>query len=144
MVRHHDAHPVWNERFIVYLAHAVDSLTFEAKDDGAVGAEKLGRADVSADVITGGEAFEGWLPLLDKKGRPVRGVAEIRVRLEFVSVDRDEAYRRGPGPVPHSYFPMRRGCRVTAYQVRLVWGLSAEWLRESLMLVNWPGWCELL
>jgi hypothetical protein len=138
-VRHHDAHPIWNERFRIYLAHDFEALDFTVKDDDAVGADKLGAARVIAETITKGGVFEGWLPLLDRKGRPVAGGGELRVRLQFVGVGVDEEYRKGPGPVPHTYFSLRRMCKLTAYQVSLRQGLLTLLPEEGEALVEVQG-----
>jgi hypothetical protein len=138
-VRHHDGHPVWNERFRSYLAHDFEALDFTVKDDDAVGTDKLGAARVTSGTLARGGVFEGWLPLLDRKGRPVAWGGELRMRLQFVGVGVDEEYRKGPGPVPHTYFRLRRMCRVTAYHVSLQQGLSTLLLGKGEALVEVRG-----
>ena len=66
-----------------------------------------------------GKVVEGWFPLLTRR-KTRKG--EVRMRLQLTPVERLPMYCQGLGPggrygaVLQTYFPLRRGCRVTLYQ----------------------------
>ena len=70
-------------------------------------------------VVTAGKVVEGWFPLLTRR-KTRKG--EVRMRLHLTAVEHLPMYCQGVGPggcygaVHKTYFPLRRGCRITLYQ----------------------------
>ncbi|XP_078432393.1 phospholipase D alpha 1-like [Wolffia australiana] len=112
--------PQWHESFHIYCAHQATNVIFTVKYDKAIGATLVGRAYLPVSEIVGGEEIDRWLEILDKEGNPV-GEAKIHVKLQYFEVGQDRRWGRGiyspkfPG-VPYTFFPLRRGCKVTLYQ----------------------------
>ncbi|CAA6666405.1 unnamed protein product [Spirodela intermedia] len=98
----------------------VANVIFTVKFDKTIGASLIGRAYLPVSEITNGEELDRWLEILDEEKNPV-GEAKIHVKLQFFHVTRDRNWARGirspkfPG-VPYTFFPQRRGCKVTLYQ----------------------------
>jgi phospholipase D1/2 len=117
-----DENPVWAQHFVVNVAHEAAAVNFVVKDSDVVGAELIGVVSVRADRLKTGERVEGTYPVLDRGGRECAPGAVLRLSALYVPVARLTMYHHGvtPGPdfagVPRTYFPLRRGGRVTLYQ----------------------------
>lgn len=113
--------PRWYESFHIYCAHQVGNVVFSVKDDNAIGATVVGRAYVPVKDLLDGHVFEQWLELVNEQKEPIGGGARIRVKLQYFDVSHDPNWARGirsrkfPG-VPYTFFPHRKGCKVTLYQ----------------------------
>nr|GFD41767.1 phospholipase D delta-like [Tanacetum cinerariifolium] len=64
--------PVWNEHFVVPLAHPVSELEFHVKDDDVFGADLIGFVNVSAARVMSGEVIDEWFEVLGSHGKPVK------------------------------------------------------------------------
>lgn len=112
--------PRWYESFHIYCAHLAANVIFTVKYAKAIGASLIGRAYLPVSELVNGEEVDRWLEILDEEKNPV-GEAKIHVKLQFFDVTRDRNWARGirsskfPG-VPYTFFPQRRGCKVTLYQ----------------------------
>lgn len=113
--------PRWYESFHIYCAHQVGNVVFSVKDDNPIGATVVGRAYVPVKDLLDGHVFEQWLELVNERKEPIGGGARIRVKLQYFDVSHDPNWARGirsrkfPG-VPYTFFPHRKGCKVTLYQ----------------------------
>ncbi|GJT33471.1 phospholipase D delta-like protein [Tanacetum coccineum] len=116
--------PVWNEHFVVPLAHPVSELEFHVKDDDVFGADLIGFVNVSAARVMSGEVIDEWFEVLGSNGKPVKTDCMIRLRLKFTSCDPNndrindgnELNDDNVFDVKDSYFPVRHGGNVTLYQ----------------------------
>lgn len=121
IIHNEPKNPRWYESFHIYCAHQVGNVVFSVKDDNPVGATVVGRAYVPVKDLLDGHEFEQWLELLNEKQEPIAGGARIRVKLQYFDVSHDPNWARGiksrkfPG-VPYTFFPHRKGCKVTLYQ----------------------------
>ncbi|KAJ1299082.1 hypothetical protein BS78_01G503900 [Paspalum vaginatum] len=117
-----EENPVWEQHFLVPVAHESFAVNFVVKDSDVVGAELIGVAAVRADRLQAGEKVEGVFPVLESNGKECAPGAVLRLSVHYVPVARLTMYHHGvtPGPdfpgVPRTYFPLRRGGRVTLYQ----------------------------
>ncbi|KAL0337450.1 UNVERIFIED_CONTAM: Phospholipase D alpha 1 [Sesamum calycinum] len=84
-------------------------------------AELIGRAYLPVEELIAGEEVDRWLEILNDDHKPIHGHSKIHVKLQFYDVTRERCWARGlkspkfPG-VPFTFFPQRKGCRVTLYQ----------------------------
>jgi len=112
--------PRWYESFHIYCGHHAANVIFTVKFDAAVGTTNVGRAYLPVSEIVNGEEVDRWLEILDEERNPV-GEAKIHVKLQFFDVTNGRNWALGvrsakfPG-VPYTFFPQRRGCKVTLYQ----------------------------
>lgn len=118
-----DENPVWAQHFLVPVAHEAPAVHFLVKDSDVFGAELIGEVVVPAEQLEAGEHVEGVYPVLDPAaGKPCAPGAVLRLSVQYIPVARLTMYHHGvtPGPdfagVPNTYFPLRRGGRVTLYQ----------------------------
>lgn len=120
LLHHHTSNPQWNESFHIYCAHTASNLIFAVKVDNTIGTHLVGAAQVSVADLTVSDQLDTWLPILDHRGKPIRGSPRLHVRLHFFHVTRERCWSRGlkspnfPG-VPYTFFPQRKGCSVTLY-----------------------------
>ncbi|RAL44934.1 hypothetical protein DM860_003693 [Cuscuta australis] len=114
--------PSWDEHFRVPIAHSVEKVEFHVKDNDGLGAEMIGSVDIPVDDILDGNEVNGWFPILGSSGSPVKAGAELHLSVHYRPVATNLIYKDGIGVlrdsigVPNTYFPMRRGGRVTLYQ----------------------------
>lgn len=121
LLHHHDSNPRWNESFHIYCAHLASHLHFNIKLDNPIGTRLLGAAHLPVHHLLRGDEVDTWLPILDRRSNPIHGNPTLHVKLHFYDVTRERCWSRGlkspnfPG-VPFTFFPQRKGCRVTLYQ----------------------------
>lgn len=118
-VINNDANPKWNEHFLVPVAHHVFEIVFVVKDQDVMGSQRIGEVRISARPLMNGGAVDGWFDLLDKGGKPCHEGAKLRLSARYIPVEQSVIYNQGIGSahaVPNTYFPLRKGCRVTLYQ----------------------------
>eukprot|EP00252_Welwitschia_mirabilis_P027753 TRINITY_DN961_c0_g1_i1.p1 TRINITY_DN961_c0_g1~~TRINITY_DN961_c0_g1_i1.p1 ORF type:complete len:812 (+),score=132.73 TRINITY_DN961_c0_g1_i1:264-2699(+) len=112
--------PRWYESFHIYCAHQASNVVISVKDDNPIGATLLGRAYVPVRDLLAGDEIEQWFSLLDENKEPVSGGGRVRVKLQYFDIGTDKNWSRGirsrkyPG-VPYTFFPQRKGCKVTLY-----------------------------
>lgn len=115
------SHPVWNESFHIYCAHMASDVIFTVKDDNPIGATLIGRAYIPAEELLEGDEIDREVEILDEDKNPIKEGSKIHVKLQFFDITRDRNWAHGvssskyPG-VPYTFFPQRRGCRVSLYQ----------------------------
>ncbi|XP_039009654.1 phospholipase D delta-like isoform X1 [Hibiscus syriacus] len=114
--------PKWNERFIIPLAHPVNELEVNVKDNDLFGSEAIGTAKIPASRIATGEHITGWFPLIGPKGKPPKKDSAIYLDMTFSPCEKNSLYKQGVASDPeqagvrHTYFPLRKGNQVTLYQ----------------------------
>jgi len=108
--------PKWNQHFHIPLAHPVNSLTFQVKDDDIFGSEVIGTVDIKASKIITGELISDWFSILGSSKTDTK----IYLVLQFTPFEENPRYNHGiaseKGSVAHTYFPLRKGCSVRLYQ----------------------------
>lgn len=111
--------PKWEAKAAIDVADYVKTLQFKVKDNDVVGADAIGQFEIPVEEVLGGQAVEGWFPLLTSKGQPLPKDAQVRVGLRYWAAEKDpEDYSLGCGPdkaVPQVFFPLRQGNRVQLY-----------------------------
>jgi len=112
------SNPVWDERFLVPMAHPVNHLEIQVKDDDVFGADLIGTVSFPAARISSGEAISGWFPILGSSGKPPKPDSAIEIEMRFTPCEINPVYTRGiaEGGVAGTYFPLRKGNCVTLYQ----------------------------
>nr|CAB3500354.1 unnamed protein product [Digitaria exilis] len=114
--------PVWSQNFIVPVGHEAAEVQFVVKDSDVFGAQIIGAVAIPAEKLLTGERIQGVYPVLEPNGKPCAPGAVLNLSIQFIPVARLETYHHGviAGPdshgVPHTYFPLRRGMKVTLYQ----------------------------
>ncbi|KAL0287789.1 UNVERIFIED_CONTAM: Phospholipase D alpha 1 [Sesamum angustifolium] len=121
LLAHQHSNPRWYESFHIYCAHMASQVVFTVKVDNPIGAELIGRAYLPVEELIAGEEVDRWLEILNDDHKPIHGHSKVHVKLQFYDVTRERCWARGlkspkfPG-VPFTFFPQRKGCRVTLYQ----------------------------
>ncbi|KAK9802796.1 hypothetical protein WJX73_007251 [Symbiochloris irregularis] len=122
-------HPQWDERFSILVADKVRGVGFTIKDANIFSSPAIGQARLPVAEIAPGKVFEGWLELVDDQGKTVQkgdvlrtpAKTGIHVKVEYIPVEKDPDWGHGlgqgelMGSVPATYFPLRKGCRLTLY-----------------------------
>uniref|UniRef100_A0A2P2JNB1 Phospholipase D n=1 Tax=Rhizophora mucronata TaxID=61149 RepID=A0A2P2JNB1_RHIMU len=114
--------PKWNQRFRVPLAHPVIDLEFHVKDNDLFGAELIGIAKIPAHSIASDRFIHGWFPIIGSSGKPHKPETALRLEIKFTPFEENPLYRHGIAGDPehcgvrHTYFPLRKGSKMTLYQ----------------------------
>ncbi|KAJ9173515.1 hypothetical protein P3X46_016638 [Hevea brasiliensis] len=114
--------PVWMQHFNVPVAHHAAELHFVVKDNDVVGSQLIGAVGIPAEQLCSGKKIEGTFPILAANGKPCKPGAELSLSIQFTPVQQMAIYKHGVGSgpdyngVPGTYFPLRRGGKVTLYQ----------------------------
>ncbi|KAL4348798.1 hypothetical protein GQ457_17G011080 [Hibiscus cannabinus] len=112
--------PVWDEHFIVPVAHPVGKIEFHVKDNDVLGAELIGVVEIAVEEVITGDEVNGWFSIVGHSGTDRN--PELHVTLQFKPVVENPVYQHGVGAgpdymgVPNTYFPLRQGGNVTLYQ----------------------------
>lgn len=111
--------PVWDEHFMVQVAHPTDEIEFQVKDNDMFGAQVIGAAKIAADKIASGELIDDWFPLVGTNGKQPKPDSAIHLQIRFIPCHKNPIYLHGIPQdygVKESYFPMRHGGNVKLYQ----------------------------
>uniref|UniRef100_A0A0D9XLR7 phospholipase D n=1 Tax=Leersia perrieri TaxID=77586 RepID=A0A0D9XLR7_9ORYZ len=114
--------PIWMQNFIVPVGHDAAEVQFIVKDNDVFGAQLIGTVAIPAEKLLSGDMIEGIYPVLEPNGKPCARDAVLRLSIQFIPVAQLTMYHHGvvAGPdcmgVPNTYFPLRRGNRITLYQ----------------------------
>ncbi|KAK3156965.1 hypothetical protein QOZ80_2AG0114420 [Eleusine coracana subsp. coracana] len=114
-----NANPVWEQHFLVPVAHEAAEVQFVVKDNDVFGAQLIGLVAIPAENLLSGERIEGVYPVLEPNGKPCAPGAVLRLSIQLIPVARLATYHHGVvagHDVPNTYFPLRRGTKVTLYQ----------------------------
>ncbi|KAH7664618.1 Phospholipase D family protein [Dioscorea alata] len=114
--------PVWTQHFCVPVAHHAAEIEFVVKDNDVVGSQIIGTVAIPVEWIYSGEKVEGTYPILGSNGKPCKPNAVLRLSIQYIPIHKLSMYHQGVGPgpeyggVPGTYFPLRKGGKVTLYQ----------------------------
>eukprot|EP00898_Chlorokybus_atmophyticus_P002194 jgi/Chlat1/2976/Chrsp2S00364 len=108
-VRDDNANPGFNERFAIN----VESVDVNIKDGDYFGHDLLGVARIPANLVMRGEDFDQWFPLTDDNGNQID---EREVRVHMWAFESAEEIAKAAPMVPHTYFHIRKGCRIHLYK----------------------------
>ncbi|GJQ92918.1 phospholipase D gamma 1-like protein [Tanacetum coccineum] len=114
--------PVWKQHFNVPVAHHAAEVHFLVKDSDVVGSQLIGIVAIPVEQLYTGTKIEGFFPLISTNGRPCKNGAGLGLTIQYFSMKSLVAYHNGVGSdpqyfgVPGTYFPLRKGGRVTLYQ----------------------------
>lgn len=112
--------PVWMQYFNVPVAHFASEIHFVVKDNDVVGSQIIGAVGIPVEKICNGDKVEGFFPLLNASGKPFKTETVLSLSIQYTPVDKVTLYRNGVGSdfqgVPATYFPLRKGGKVTLYQ----------------------------
>ncbi|RWW05562.1 hypothetical protein GW17_00031154 [Ensete ventricosum] len=114
--------PVWMQHFSVPVAHHAAEVEFLVKDSDVLGAQLIGSVSIPTMQIYSGEKVEGTYPILCPNGKQCKPGAVLRLSIQYIPMERLCIYHHGVGAgpdhcgVPGTYFPLRKGGKVTLYQ----------------------------
>ncbi|XAR63129.1 Phospholipase D [Bertholletia excelsa] len=114
--------PVWMQRFYVPVAHSAAEVHFLVKDSDVVGSQLIGVVAIPVEQLYSGENVKGFYPIMNGNGKQVKPGAVLSLSIEYTPMDKLIVYHKGVGAgpdyfgVPGTYFPLRRGGKVTLYQ----------------------------
>lgn len=114
--------PVWMQHFSVPVAHYAAEVHFVVKDSDVVGSQLIGIVALPVEQLYAGEKLEGIYPILNANGKPCKPGAVLRLSIQYIPMDKLSIYHHGVGAgpdyygVPGTYFPLRKGGKVTLYQ----------------------------
>ncbi|CAK9187487.1 unnamed protein product [Ilex paraguariensis] len=114
--------PVWIQHFYVPVAHYASEVHFVVKDDDVVGSQIIGAVGIPVEEISSGKKIEGTFPVLNASGKPCKPGAVLTMSIQYTPMEQVSLYHGGVGSgsecqgVPGTYFPLRRGGKVTLYQ----------------------------
>ncbi|MBA0619834.1 hypothetical protein Godav_005633 [Gossypium davidsonii] len=112
--------PVWDEHFIVPVAHPVGKIEFHVKDNDVLGAELIGVVEIAVEKVVTGDEISGWFAIVGNSKSDRN--PELHVSLQYKPVSVNPIYQQGVGRgpdytgVPYTYFPLRKGGNITLYQ----------------------------
>lgn len=112
--------PLWDEHFVVPVAHPAQKVEFLVKDNDVLGAELIGVVEIPVDKILSGNTVNDWFPIIGQHGNCLRPYPELHISVQYkpvgvISHSENEDGITNVG-VPKTYFPLRKGGNVTLYQ----------------------------
>ncbi|KAJ8748941.1 hypothetical protein K2173_013378 [Erythroxylum novogranatense] len=114
--------PVWMQHFNVPVAHHAAELQFVVKDSDVVGSQLIGVVAIPVEQIYSGAKVEGVYPILNSSGKPCKPGAVLRISIQYIPMEKLSNFHPGVGAGPdyhgvlNTYFPLRKGGKVTLYQ----------------------------
>ncbi|KAG1362334.1 Phospholipase D beta 2 [Cocos nucifera] len=114
--------PDWMQHFNVPVAHHAAEVEFVVKDSDIVGAQLIGTVSIPVESIYSGQRVEGTYPIIGPNGKPCKPGAVLRLAIQYIPIERLSMFHNGVGAgpdyrgVPGTYFPLRKGNKVTLYQ----------------------------
>ncbi|KAK4487448.1 hypothetical protein RD792_005913 [Penstemon davidsonii] len=105
--------PIWGQHFHVPIAHYGSEVHFVVKDNDVVGSQIIGAVGIPVDQLLLGEKIEGTYPILGPNGKQCNQGAVLSLSIQYTPMEKESLYCGG---VPNTYFPIRRGGKVTLYQ----------------------------
>lgn len=114
--------PVWMQHFDVPVAHSAAEVHFVVKDSDIIGSQIMGAVGIPTEQLCSGNRIEGLFPILNSSGKPCKPGAVLSLSIQYTPIERMRLYQMGVGfgnecvGVPGTYFPLRKGGRVTLYQ----------------------------
>ncbi|KAK9758013.1 hypothetical protein RND81_01G200700 [Saponaria officinalis] len=117
-----EENPVWMQHFNVPVAHHAAEVHFLVKDSDVVGSQLIGSVSIPVEQFYFGTKVEGTYPILNGSGRQCKPGAVLSISIQYTPINNLCIYHHGVGAgpdyqgVPGTYFPLRKGGRVTLYQ----------------------------
>lgn len=116
-----NVNPKWDEYFSIPVAHNVHQILFIVKDQDTIGSERIGEVAIPVDHVLSDAVVDGWFDILDPQGKPRCPGAKLGITMRYSPVQQSPDYTQGVGSdeslcVPETYFPSRKGCRLTLFQ----------------------------
>lgn len=114
--------PVWMQHFNLPVAHSASEVHFVVKDSDVVGSQIMGAVGIPVEQLRSGAKVEGTFPILNANGKPCKPGAVLTLSIQYIPIEKVGLYHRGLGSgpeyhgVPGTYFPLRKGGKVTLYQ----------------------------
>lgn len=114
--------PVWMQHFNVPVAHHAAEVHFVVKDSDVVGSQIIGAVGIPVEQLCSGTKVEGTFPVLIESGKPCKPGAVLSISILYTPMEKMPLYHQGVGSgpdyqgVPGTYFPLRKGGKVTLYQ----------------------------
>ncbi|XP_050375681.1 phospholipase D beta 1 [Argentina anserina] len=114
--------PVWEQHFDVPVAHYASQVHFVVKDSDVVGSQLIGVVAIPVEQLCSGMKIEGTFPILGSNGKPCKPGAVLSLSIQYIPIEKLTFNNNGVGldpdhqGVPGTYFPVRRGGKVTLYQ----------------------------
>jgi len=108
--------PLWDEHFLVPVAHPAHKIEFLVKDNDILGAELIGVVEIPVQKILSGNILNDWFPIIGQHGNCLKPYPELHISIQYMSIDVNEDNGSVNYGVPGTYFPLRRGGNVTLYQ----------------------------
>lgn len=114
--------PIWNQHFNVPVAHHAAEIDFVVKDSDFLGSQLIGVVSLPVEQIYSGVKVEGTFPILNSSGKQCKPGAVLTISIQYIPMENLRAYRHGVGAGPDyhgvlgTYFPLRKGGKVTLYQ----------------------------
>ncbi|GMN32409.1 hypothetical protein TIFTF001_003664 [Ficus carica] len=130
--------PVWRQHFNVSVAHYASEVHFVVKDNDVVGSQLIGAVGIPVQNLCSGTRIEGAFPILNDSGNPCKSGAVLSLSVQFTPMEKVLLYHPKPSSnsdflgVPETYFPLKKGGKVTLYQDAHVHGCGLP----NLMLDN--------
>ncbi|KAI3985531.1 hypothetical protein MKX01_033845 [Papaver californicum] len=121
-VMSNNENPNWLQHFNVPVAHHAAEVQFVVKDSDVVGSQLIGTVSIPTEQLYYGAKVEGSYPILGSNGKPCKPGAQLRLSIQYIPIDRLTVFSSGVGAgpdytgVPGTYFPLRKGGKVTLYQ----------------------------
>ncbi|KAF8047708.1 hypothetical protein N665_2861s0002 [Sinapis alba] len=120
-VINNNENPVWMQHFYVLVAHHATVVKFVVKDSDSFGSKSIGEVGIPTEELCSGNRIEGLFPILNSSGKPCKKGAVLSLAIQYTPVEMMKVYQMGVGNnecegVPGTYFPLRKGGRVTLYQ----------------------------
>ncbi|KAK7307827.1 hypothetical protein VNO77_41233 [Canavalia gladiata] len=115
--------PLWMQHFNVPVAHIASEIHFVVKDSDVVGSQIIGAVGIPVEQLCNGTKVEGVFPIISNDGKPCKnGSSVLSLSIQYTPVEEVALYSHGVGGGPHyegvpaTYFPLRKGGKVTLYQ----------------------------
>jgi phospholipase D1/2 len=114
--------PVWEQHFDVPVAHCASEVHFVVKDSDVVGSQLIGVVAIPVEQLYSGMKVEGTFPILNSNRKPCKPGAVLSLSIQYIPIEKLTFYNNGVGSdpdhqgVPGTYFPLRKGGKVTLYQ----------------------------
>ncbi|TQE12598.1 hypothetical protein C1H46_001810 [Malus baccata] len=114
--------PVWGQHFDVPVAHYASEVQFVVKDSDVVGSQIMGAVGIPVEQLLSGMKVEGTFPILNSSGKACKPGAVLSLSIQYIPIEKLTFSDQGVGSdpdhqgVPGTYFPLRRGGKVTLYQ----------------------------
>lgn len=113
--------PLWDEQFVVPVAHPAQKIEFLVKDNDILGAELIGVVEIPVQKILSGNVINDWFPIIGQYGNCLKPYPELHISIQYraIGTNHSEGISHGDSSclgVRKTYFPLRKRGNVTLYQ----------------------------